>query len=125
MCPYFMCRSNGGTLSTNPRFLVWDIAYRLAWHQTFLPLDTGSTWLFTLFCYHTPEHTDCTSGNLRPNREVSVAHSSKVGSELSAAHACNFEAAHCLLFICILMNCALRNISCVASNIGQGAKFEM
>ena len=95
MSNYFMCRSNGGTLSTNPKYLVGDIAYRLDLHLTFLPLDMGSTWPFIRFCYHTPGLTDCTSGNLRQNREVSAADSSNVGRDMSAAHACDIRGMYC------------------------------
>jgi len=49
----------------------------------------------------------------------------RVTIEVSTAQACNVEGAHYLLFIYILINCALRNISYIASNIGQGVKFEI
>jgi len=45
--------------------------------------------------------------------------------EVSTAQACNVEAAHYLLFIDILINCALHNIRYIASNIGQSVKFEI
>jgi len=64
-------------------------------HLTFSPLDTGSIWPFIQSSYHTPGRTDCTSGNLRINREVSAAHSSNVGREMSAAHACNDQGKYC------------------------------
>jgi hypothetical protein len=73
----------------NPKYLLWDVAYRLDLHLTFLPLDTGSTYPFIRSSYHTPGRTECTSGNLRIKREVSAAHSSNGGREVSAAHACN------------------------------------
>jgi phage terminase large subunit GpA-like protein len=55
-----------------------------------------------------PGLTDCTSGNLRINREVSAAYSSNVGRDMSAvracndqgntAHVCHFVTRHSLLF---------------------------
>jgi len=86
-----MFRLNGGTLSTNPNPLLLDIAYRLDLHLTFLHLVTGSTWLFIRFCYHTPGRTDCTSGNLRIYREVSIAHCSNVVREVIAGHCSNVD----------------------------------
>ena len=53
---------------------------------------------------------------------MSSAYSSNGGREVGAPHACNFEAVHYLLFIYFLINCTLRNIGYIASNIGQ---FEM
>jgi hypothetical protein len=49
----------------------------------------------------------------------------RVTIEAYTVQACNVEAAHYLLFIYLLINCALRNISYIASNSGQGVKFEM
>ena len=49
----------------------------------------------------------------------------RVTIEASTAQACDVEAAYQLLFIHVLINCALRNVSYIASNIGQGVKFEM
>jgi hypothetical protein len=40
-----------------------------------------------------PERTDCTSENLRKNREVSTAHSCNVGILVCCANACNVETA--------------------------------
>ena len=95
-------------------------------HLTFLPLDTGSTWPFTRPSYHTPGSTDCTSGRLKMNTEVSVAHSSNVGREMSVAHACNDRDNYCacvwhctmpyLFFIYALITCTLRKISWITSN---------
>jgi hypothetical protein len=49
----------------------------------------------------------------------------RVTIEASIAQACNFEAAHYLLFIYVLINFALRYLSYIASNIGQDVKYEM
>jgi len=49
----------------------------------------------------------------------------RVTIEACTGLASNVEAAHYLLFIHLLINCALRNISYIASNSGQGVKFEM
>jgi len=42
-----------------------------------------------------PGRTDCTSGNLRINREVSAALSSNVGRDVSAVRACNNRGKYC------------------------------
>jgi hypothetical protein len=119
----------------NPKELLLDTACRLELHLTFLPLDTGSTWSFTRSSYHTPGRTDCTSGSLRINREVSAAHSCHVGREMGAAHARNVRGKYCawewgwtmpyLLFIYDWITCAVCNISCIASKIKSMAKSAM
>ena len=43
----------------------------------------------------------------------------------SIAYACNVETANYLLFIYVLINCAVRNIRYIAQNIGQYLKCEM
>jgi hypothetical protein len=50
-----------------------------------------------------PGRTDCTSGNLRINREVSTAHSSNEVAFVSFAHACNVETVR-YLSICLCLN---------------------
>jgi len=49
----------------------------------------------------------------------------RVTIEASTSQPCNVEAANYLLFIYVLINFALLNISSIISNIGQGVKFEM
>jgi hypothetical protein len=48
----------------------------------------------------------------------------RVTIEASTAQTFNVEA-HYLVFTYVLISCALRNVSYIASNIGKGVKFEM
>jgi hypothetical protein len=50
-----------------------------------------------------PGRTDCTSGNLRINREVSTAHSSNDVVFVTFTHACNVETAR-YFSICLCLN---------------------
>jgi hypothetical protein len=49
----------------------------------------------------------------------------RVTIEVSTAQACNDETAHYLVIIYVLLNRSMRNISYIASNIGQYLKIDL